>query len=215
MRVSTGEQGFRSVVTDLGPAGMRLKFVEPLKRGDEILVTLEEDVPPDAVAAVRCQVVWCRKRRFSADRLAGLRYDDSEENLDRSWVRCILDSLGLREDDSSPQRRRWIRAESALPGLLEAGEVTSLVQVMDLGVGGALLQSPQTMPVQQRASVCLGPWDELPALRLEGELVGSAEDPLLASNLHRVRFDSPPPRKLKLLGDYIIKVLRVRSVAGR
>lgn len=199
---------FRSVVTDLGPAGLRVKFVQPLKEGAKVTITFEGSHPEYDRSTVHCQAVWCRTRKFSGDRVAGFAYDEPPEELNRSWVRFVLDTLGFRDGGAEPQRRRWIRAEWALPGLLEAEEFSGQVRVVNLGVGGALLQSDEELTDGQPAVVSIGPWEELPVLRLEGQLVGNREDPLLSVQLHRLEFTSLPPGKLELLGVYILKVLR-------
>lgn len=197
--VTSGERSFRSLVTDLGPAGLRVKYVGRLKKGAPVSVQLTEG----GAEAVACKTVWCRARRLSSDRVAGLAFADSPEQLASSWVHPLLSELGWT--DLRPQRREWVRVAADLPVTLDGkGERRALL--LDLGVGGALVQID--FEPAGDYNLRLGPWGELPGLLLPSRVVGSHHDDLAQVRYCRLAFAPLDDAAVRELGHYILKLLR-------
>ncbi len=224
--VVSGERSFFSVVTDLGPSGLKLKFVEGLKPGDMVSVALSDRIEVEGgacdLAPVRCEVMWCRNRRVTRDRLAGLRYViQNSLELSETWVGAVLECLGWELGESERQNRRWIRLECALPGRLQLNERGYEVRVRDLGIGGAQLQgdydeihafSKECEDIKPRAVLRIGPWRDLQVLSLPGRLIAGSLDPLLSTTLYRFEFDQIQEASLSILSDYLMTLLREQEL---
>ena len=197
--VTCGPRSFRSLVTDVGPAGLRLKYVDRLKKGVPVSVRLADG----QAAPVDCKTVWCRSRRFSSDRVAGLAFTESPERLAGSWVHPLLSELGWT--DVRPQRREWVRVAADLPVVL-AGKADHRALLLDLGVGGALVQVDTELAGEFELK--LGPWGELPGLVLPARVAGGHCDQLASVQYCRLAFAPLDDQAVRELGHYILKLLR-------
>ena len=211
VKVTSGANTFRSVVTDVGPRGLRLKFVSPLRKGS--LTSITYDHEDTGRPAVQCRTVWCRKRRFSPDRVAGVEFVGGLESVTGSWVGLVLDELGFNAgDEGNP--RRWVRAETHFPARLQLNGGPELeARVVNLGVGGAQLLTDQAVGEPGKtARLRMGPWEGLPPLEIEAQLLSVAPDELVDGALWRVRFEHADPTKVEGLGRYVLHMLREKHL---
>lgn len=187
---------FRSIVTDIGPQGMRLKFVEPLSVGATVHVTYPELPAPDT-STVSGRVVWCRKRGHSSDLLAGLSFGEPGPS---GWVARLLGELGL-PDGPRATRREWLRAASEIPAALDGERAV----VLDLGMGGARLQVNADTEARH---LVLGPWWGFPALELPCRSASRRHDSDVGSVIHGLSFDPLTAPQVRGLGRYVLRLLR-------
>ncbi len=212
VKVNSGGSTFRSVVTDVGPRGLRLKFVNPMRKGSVTTITYDHEEsgrPP-----VQCRTVWCRKRRFSPDRIAGVEFTGGLEAVTGSWVGQVLEELGFSGNDEGGNPRRWVRADTHFPARLQLKGGPELeARVVNLGVGGAqLLSDHASAEPGTPALLKMGPYEGLPELEMEAQLLSVAPDELIDGALWRLRFEHTDPIRVEALGKYVLHMLREKHL---
>jgi len=188
---ASSEGRFPGTITDLGEGGLALTSPEPLRVGQALKVFcpfVDVDGPNDPIEGEIC---WTRS--LGGLHNSGLRFVVTPH----SWVFSVLQLLGF-SSLSSRSKRRWVRAECKLPA--KVGEAA--VQVHNLGVGGALVQSKPALPLGE-AVISMGPYLKFEELRLEGVVGERREDGLQA-----FEFRELDGAQLKLLGLYLKALLR-------
>lgn len=208
--LSIEKQAFGGHVTDMGLKGMRAEVPERLKVGTPVHVTYSAETTGFQVDTVKTVVAWCRKSKTGKIEV-GLRYDETRTNLERSWVKLILRELGF-DEKSIFQRRKARRAVAMLPAqVARMGQRTQGARVLNLGVGGALLQSDERFDKGQDMVLDVGPALGLPVLSVPGEVVTCRYEPQSQSWLEGVRFRSMDQKQLDLLTRYIVNLLKGSS----
>jgi len=201
------KSAFRAVVVDMGVQGLRLEIPERLKRGQVVHVTYPSTQAHFAVDSVRCVVNWTR-RNPQGQLEAGLRYDDLESNLEKSWVKVILRELGF-DAASIFQRRKARRVVAMLQVQLRRPGRTGLTaRVLNLGVGGALLQTLDPFDRGQVLTMDLGPVKGLSVLSVSAEVLTCRYEPRSQSWFCGVRFSGLSDRQLDLLSRYLVHLLK-------
>ena len=189
---------FASTVVDLGVLGLRLRTERILKVGKKIKLSWPE--PPEGAVpeAVDCQVIWSNASE------AGLIYTGDAQAMRRSWVTDVLRELGFTPD-SIYSKRRFVRADCLLTGQLSAGHEWSYMQVSNLGIGGALLESGISFTGGDFLKLLIGPYEGLPLLSAGGRIVrvGRHEDTFL----YGVEFEEMPSLQVERLGKYLRALL--------
>lgn len=207
------EQGRASaIVTDLSLDGMRMRCQQPLVDGQHVEVFFPDSKDPDSTGSVRCKAVWLNELQQVGRKSyeAGLSFEDSRDNMKRSWVKYVLEQLGFDENKTF-QKRKYVRAAGQIPARIftvhEGEPLTG--EVVNLGVGGALLNLTTPLPKdsQIHCEICL--WRILPPLRLPCRVMGVAEDPEHQGegpprHLHSLLFLGMDTEEVKLLGNYVI-----------
>lgn len=207
-----GKTAHNARVTEMSLKGMRLVGPRKLARDAEVYVAYQSEDRRVKKESVRCKVVWCNKRPTGEYRL-GVMYDDSQENLGTSWVKVILRELGFNENNIY-QRRRHARFNSSINGDLTTGEGKRVasVDVVDLGVGGALLRCPERVEPETMMRLSVGPYENLPRVHLPGMVIGTRSDPdKPGERLHNFRIVHADKKEVELLGKYLIQLLREGS----
>ncbi len=198
-----------AIVTDLSMDGLRMRCQKAFKDGEQVEVFFPEG--SESTGSVRCKTVWLQELgqvgRTSYE--AGLSFEDSRDNMQRSWVKYVLEQLGFDENKTF-QRRRFLRANGQIPARVftayEGEPITGVV--MNLGVGGALLalQEPLDQDHQIHCEICL--WRILPPLRLPCRIINVSEDHEHDGEglryLHSLLFLGMDTEEVKLLGNYVI-----------
>lgn len=206
-----GEQ-HKGTVTDIGLEGIRLKSLSaPLVIGAEVAVSYPKSTPGFELGVVRCVVLWSQK--VGREMVAGLRYNDTKENMRRSWVRYVLTELGF-DEARTYQRRRHIRVDGSIPARLFQGE-ESLVpdaRVVNLGIGGALVETRNEVPKGIDADLEISLWRILPTLCLSGAILDVRQEPGTGFFLVSIQFGALQADQIKLLGNYIINLINQTSL---
>lgn len=181
-------------VLDMGLGGIRLSVPEPLPAGSPVLVQL--DPPLVGAFPVRARVQW------SEGLEAGVSYQESPGNLERSWVQRVLKLIGL-DEQAIFERRLHVRVASKLPVKVD-GQPGIL---LNLGLRGAMVERDHDVQAGHRLTVALGPLNGLPALELEGEVVRCRPRTEGVFYWGIVFFD-PEGEPARLLEGYVLALLR-------
>lgn len=205
--LSIEKQAFSGHVVDMGLQGMRAEVPERLKVGTPVHVTYNAESTSFQVDTVKSVVAWCRKSKTGKIEV-GLRYQDTRTNLERSWVKVILRELGF-DEKSIFQRRKARRAVAMLPAQAGSmGQRPLPARALNLGVGGALLQSDERFDKGMEMTLDIGPALGLPVLTVAGEVMTCRYEPQSQSWLEGVRFRSMDQKQLDLLTRYIVNLLK-------
>ncbi len=215
IRLEIGRDSGRdhAIVTDLSLDGLRLRRSQPLIEGEKVEVYFPDGSEEHRTGAVRCRVVWVQEigvpGRQSFE--AGLSFEDSRENMRRSWVKYVLEQLGFDENKTF-QKRKFVRAHGKIPAraYLALGEEFLSGQLLNLGVGGALLELDQPLEKEQmiHCEICL--WRILPALRLPCKVLSVTSEPPEPGGGEKIRYHhcllflGMDIEQVKLLGNYVI-----------
>lgn len=199
VEVQLSDERVKGVVTDLGVDGLRLKCPVKLSEGAEV------DIRYPGADGVKCQVIWSQPHPRYVESVSGLRYQTSLEN---SWVKLMLQELGF-DDSKVYTRRKFIRANASIPARLEAPNKSQLqARVVNLGVGGALIEMDEEFPRDTVVNLDMSLWRILPALSLPAVVVGARREPDNGNVLCGVRFDELNPNQVELLGKYVVYLLQ-------
>ncbi|MEW6281387.1 MAG: PilZ domain-containing protein [Candidatus Eremiobacterota bacterium] len=205
VRVVRGEEVFKGVVTDLGLDGLRLKCPATLCDGETVEIHYP-DAPPGAPAGpVRGQVIWSQPHARYVESLSGLRYADS---TDRSWVRLVLQELGFDDVQRVFQRRKFIRADASIPARLYPPNSSQLsARVVNMGVGGALMETAEEFPNGTSVTLEVSLWRILPTLSLSARTLQPRRDQDNGLVLTGLEFSELGPEQVDLLGKYVVYLL--------
>jgi c-di-GMP-binding flagellar brake protein YcgR len=196
-----GSQG-KGYLVDISKTGLQLETEKKLAKGITIALNAPDDETLDRTSPFMAKVRWSRKGKAGTYR-AGLELPPGTEE-DPHWLESLLHQLGYTEDGS--QRRRFIRADSAIEGRLTPqakGSETIDVKVLNLGMGGAMLQTDSALPRNLQFTLVLGPHEDLPKLSLDGTILRIVEKS--QSYLHPSRFATSDEREAEILKEYILK----------
>jgi hypothetical protein len=211
VRAHLGEQDHKAIVTELGVDGLRFKSMEaPLAQGQEVELRYASQVEGAEAGPVRVQVAWVQKS--GRDLVAGARYVDSRENMRRSWVRFLLMEIGF-DDTRTYQRRKFIRVDASIPSRIfqEAEVLIAEARLVNIGIGGCLLESAESLEKDREVTVEMSLWRILPTLRLPATVIETRQDPDTGLCLTSLKFGAMDSAQVKLLGNYVINMINQSS----
>ena len=195
-----------AIVTDLSMSGMRIKT------GLEVAFPDTENKL--RTGALKCDVVWVTALGPSGRTTyeAGLSFEAKAMDKNDTWVRYVLEQLGF-DQAKTFQKRKYLRASGQVPARVFTSdpEQTMTGEVLNLGVGGALLASESSLEQDDliHCEICL--WRILPALRLPCKIMGVRKDQSLGDEkphyLHSLLFLGMDTEQVKLLGNYIVHLI--------
>ncbi|MFA5506132.1 MAG: PilZ domain-containing protein [Vulcanimicrobiota bacterium] len=214
MDLQAGASKSSAIITDLSLSGMRIRTSLGLKQGDPVEVAFPEAENTQNTRAIDSHVIWVTELGPAgrASYEVGLSFDESQVGKEDSWIRYVLEQLGFDESKTF-QKRKYLRAGGRVPARIytvNPGE-TITGEVLNLGVGGALLASetPLDKDTQIHCEICL--WRILPPLRLPCKVMGVREDLLESEGspqyLHSLLFLGMDTEQVKLLGNYVIHLI--------
>ena len=201
-----------AIVTDLSLSGMRIKSSFELEQGDIVEVAFPDSENRMRTGALKCDVVWVTalgptgRTTFEA----GLSFEPKAVERNDSWVSYVLEQLGF-DQAKTFQKRKYLRASGQVPARVFTSEHTMTGEVLNLGVGGALLASESSLQKDDliHCEICL--WRILPALRLPCKVMGVRQDKSLNEDkphyLHSLLFLGMDTEQVKLLGNYIVHLI--------
>ncbi len=193
-------------VIDLGLHGMRIVGRGKVKfELGNILAVSYRGESRVKVGKVVAKVVWVNSKSDKWE--LGVEYVGGEEGV-RSWVDHLLDAFGFSEE-SVFERRKFIRVQAGLPGVLvmRSGE-TLQGMVLNLGLQGALLDISRAIPLGVPLTVRLGPEKKLEQLKLAAKVRHCRPSAHQGKWQNGVVFTELDPDKTRLLGEYIIYLIR-------
>ncbi|MEW6283534.1 MAG: PilZ domain-containing protein, partial [Candidatus Eremiobacterota bacterium] len=190
------DRAFDAVVDQVSLTGVRMVLNERLLR-DDIVVVQPVQVHAQ-LEPVRCNVRWCRKSGSALT--AGLAFNEPPTRLSRSWVAVLLHSLGFGPERTH-QRRQNLRVTTDLP--VRVGRFQ--LRALDLGMGGLLLDSSETLDVGEVLPLVLGPHYGLSQLDVKGRVVNARPSG------YGIEFVDMGPSATSLLGSYVLQALAAAS----
>lgn len=195
VRCLSEEGEFQAIVTEVSLTGARIELPERLSKNT--LVELHPRLSGTELEPVRCSVRWCRQ---TGDKLAaGLAFHESPTRLSRSWVAVLLHSLGFGEDQAY-QRRKNVRVPANQAVRCQAGDVVFEGIAIDLGVGGILLETAQSLSKGDPLQVTVE------ELAIDG-LVVSVRAARSPNPRYGIQFLEMTPSTMSALGDYLLRLL--------
>lgn len=205
VRVRAGSKYLQARVTNLGVEGMRLKGANSFPKGTQVTVVYQHQSSFEELSSVDGVVAWARKDHRSGEQLMGIRYEYTQRN----WVDFVLGLLGLN-DESVFQRRRYVRAEGLMPGKLSVpGRIPpQKCWVLNLGLGGALVDSPMMIGPGSTVQVDLGPMKGMRPLSLLGQVKEARESDSGQSFQLGLEFSNLDVNRSRALGRYVIQSLK-------
>jgi hypothetical protein len=133
----------------MGLGGMRLLVPKRLPNGS-ILTLAQKDL---GSGEVETRVIWTRQLR-SGEVETGLAYEGPPARLEQSWIKPALQRLGF-EIMPEQERRQHVRVNLSAAGRLEVGDHRRPCTVVDLGLGGALVEGPPPTDGLKAGDSCL------------------------------------------------------------
>jgi len=207
------DEAFSGKIVDVGMSGMRLEAPRTQRKGDRIFVRVTRGqglhtITKFEVDKILVEVCWCKKKKTTSEYQLGVKYVDSEKNIKGSWVTFVLNKFGFSVG-SSFQKRKEIRASSKLPVHyeLKTGSVHQGV-VYNIGLGGVLLTGSVDLPAGSELKIKIGPYNKLPSLTCHGKVVRKKLSLKINLWMTGISFYNQTDQDLKLLGDYVLTVLR-------
>jgi hypothetical protein len=205
VRLSMGHHHVPARVTNLGVEGMRLRAKHGFPKGSPVTVVYQHQSSYEELSSVHGMVAWNRRDPRTGERLMGIRYEYTQRN----WVDFVLGLLGLN-DDTVFQRRKFVRAEGMLPGKLSVpGRIPpQRCWVLNLGLGGALVDSPTMVGPGRTLKLELGPLKPLKPLPLMAT-VREAREADSGQSFHLgVEFTDLDAARTRSLGRFVIVALK-------
>jgi len=199
-------------VTEMSRQGMRMEIAEPYKRGTLVRITYAS---PHPEATIRCKVRWTRKRATGSHWM-GVTYEEEGARLDTSWVGYVLHELGF-EDSDVFEKRRNIRFPADLLAEVQSpqGDLLSNGVVINLGVGGALVEMQKSVTADREVVLSIAPQAGMGPSRLNllSTLLRVRSNPdRKNSHLGHIRFQAMTKAQTRHLGQHLINLLRAASV---
>lgn len=192
----------RGLILDISRRGLRLRTDLPLSKGNSIAINAPEALQA-YFAPMMAQVMWTS--RFSDDYVYGLLLPPGLE-FEESWVAAVMKQLGY--EIASFQRRKYVRADSELPGILLLDAQPPLsVTVLNLSMGGAMVSSEVVVESETPFRLQLGPHADLPELEVSGVILRNTPGEEEGQHIHSTRFGPLEKRRHSLLKEYIMNLL--------
>lgn len=201
----------------LETSGMRIVTPAKMEKGRKVIVTVENFSGvlmsrPFTVDRLNAEVVWCRKKHGFSQFMAGIKFTDSPEVIQKSWVRFVLDSFGVR-DVSGFQRRKEIRVETSLPAKCQYGKKKATEgKAFDLSIDGAKLSLKSDVGEGTEVIVEIGPYKRLQTIYCRGKVKRSNYNTGTDSFMVGVEFLGLDDNQIKLIGSYVRTLLKELSL---
>lgn len=193
-------------LVDVSKTGLQMETDRKLRKGVTLAIRAPDDESLDRTAPFMARVCWCKKTGPGFFR-AGLSLPSGVES-DPHWLEALLHQLNYTEDQG--QRREFIRAETQILGRLtpvseqhEAGSEVE-VSVLNLGMGGALIKSPELFSKNGQFQLIIGPYEDLPELELSGTFLRIVKKD--DHTLYPSRFRAKQDHQEKVLEEYILRL---------
>lgn len=139
------------MAVNFGPGGLRLESPRRFRIGEDLALR----VPPkddqkrglnDDSQDVRVKVVWCKKRKDYPTFDVGVQFTGNESDNARIAAKFLLDDCGVTIRNPKEKRRAPRAMVERMTGVFATKDGTMTnVQVLDLAVGGALINTPRNL----------------------------------------------------------------------
>lgn len=156
------EESFRfAKVMDVTLTGLCLHSEDLLKPGQVISLSRDDFGPP-----LEAEVLWCKRRRSGKGFRIGVGYQADHDRLRVSWLRPALKQAGFKAALPG-QMRKLLRVPGRVTCQIKGltGEAYTDGEMLDLSVGGALVESPVEFPKDLSIEFETVPLGGLPPLK--------------------------------------------------
>lgn len=152
-------------IVDIGLRGLRLTVNGKIRKGTNIeLYPVQGSGGP-----VHCKIEW--KKKQSDGFLTGVSFTDDKDALSNSWLFHEMKAIGL-EAVETEQRRSGVRVICRTPARLKIGSEKRDVLMVDLGLGGALIEfEGEQLKKGDKVRLEFGPVEELVRVVVDCEVV--------------------------------------------
>lgn len=208
-------------IISLEKNGMRLLTPVRLAKGQKFDVsigsyTIDDPEKTYSVDTVNAEVIWCRKKMGFPLHYAGVRFVDPDETLQNSWVYYVLSSYGMPAMSPS-QRRRDIRIAASLPVTIyfldKRGEKAHLTGIAyDISLGGMKINLVRDPGAAVDVTLHIGPYGKHPVLKCKGKTRRSTFSNKTGEYTLGIEFTELSEAEMKLLGDYVMTLLKEISL---
>ena len=200
-----GKKG-QAKLLDLSRSGMRLQTESRLTKKTTLALKPPNHPAVKEEPPLMAKVVWSY-RDPSGQYISGLQVPQ-ESCEEPTWLSLLLTELGYSDDGT--QRRKYIRAETEILGKFEAENEKEpmAVRVLNLSMGGALIEANQAIEANVQFSLELGPQADLPSLKLQGTILRNSSDAEGEKVYHSARFGGLGDESHKVLAEYIRSLMK-------
>lgn len=157
-----GDESWIGKARDVSSRGLRMSIPlqASVRRGE--LVELQTLRPVREPLRDLAEGKICWVRRSKGECLVGVSFANLKE-IEHSWLYSLLASVFHKDSD---QKRTSLRVSCSMAVHLRGAGGLVPGQLLDLSIGGALLECEQSYSSGSTIEMTLGPWAPLPALKI-------------------------------------------------
>jgi len=139
------------------------------------------------------------------DFTAGLRFTDSREKIDNSWIGLLLDKFGLVAGEETNYKRRSVRVAAGIPATWRVlgGEQDHHGTVQDLSLDGTLLEVDRNIAAREPVVLKIGPYKSLRLLACRATIVHTHHSRTTKTWFAGARFSGLDESQTELLRTYL------------
>ncbi len=207
------DQEEKCSVVDIGTTGLRLENLPEVSKGERLWISYPLSTAFQADHGMEVEVMWTRVRPHDKIRVAGVRF--VSDQLEGTWVRTLQEETGLH-GNSTFQKRKHVRLATTLKAELRdlsTGRFLTQGKVNNLSVGGALIESPDSLKSGHQVMALVGPHLNYPTLSVHAKVLNSRADDEDGIFLHSIQFVDLTKKQLKTLERLVLKMLEGRSLS--
>jgi hypothetical protein len=148
-------------VVDVTITGLCLEMEKALKTDQVFSLSRDEFGQP-----LQAQVLWCKPLRNGKGFRLGARYLDEDQRLRDSWLKPALRQAGFKAELPG-EKRQLVRVPGRVACQIKGltGEAYTDGEMLDLSLGGALVESPLEFPQNLSIEFETSPVGGLPPLK--------------------------------------------------
>jgi hypothetical protein len=194
IRSDDGAKSSDAFITNLSLTGLRFDGTKKYQKGDRFQIGLVDS----RAGLVTCIVVWVKTSGTTVS--TGVRFDESKENLAKSWLKQTLLQLGF-VPGKVKERRTYIRFPS--PSTIRAvvgnrnGDNLTEGRLLNIGYGGALAGLEVELPIGAPVNLQLDPTLTTPPLDSLGKVRSVVRDVKKRVYITGIQFDTQGESQVK------------------
>jgi hypothetical protein len=173
--------------------GLCMELESPLRPGQTVSLTRDDFGQP-----LLGQVLWCKPRRQNKGYRIGVAYETDQEALQASWLKPALRQAGFKAEFPG-EKRRLVRVPGRIACQIKGltGEAYTDGEMLDLSLGGALVESPIEFPIDLTLAFETVPLGGLPALAGIAKVASCNRDPSDGKWRCGLRFTESKPQDIR------------------
>ena len=182
-----------AIVVNASLTGLRLETEKKVGTRTVIRI-LREDFGDE----VEAKVIWCRARRGNNRFQLGVKYASDPRKLRSSWIKPALKQLGFSSGRIG-EKRALIRVPGSLRCFLKnsSGETYSAGTLLNLSLGGALVESDVELPKGFELRLKTDPLGRLGIIESEVEVMNCHKDAQTRKYMCGLRFLNADEKLIK------------------